>query len=236
MDKNAINKARSVYYGLFSAFFSFFEDDKKAQEIYNTLTLMSENSINEYEKDAIQTILAILDEKGLKEIKLESDDIFFNPYSEYIAVSASYYDEQRDDGKKRLEMIDYLLHSKFRKDTTVYKENEDHIGFMCLFMQKLIQEALGGDKVSEELSKKVFSKVINPFVDEFIASLYAHQQSYIYKEVAVMLQVFIEIERLLLEQSKPAKSVKPKMVVLEKKERKEPVDRGKRNLDELRSL
>lgn len=235
MDTVSINKARALYYGVFSTLFSFLNDEKKIEELQKNLELLKENALNEYAADAIENILVILEQKGKVALQQESDEIFFNPYSSFIAMSASYYDEQRDDGKMRMKMLEYVLHSKFRRDENNFKENEDHISFILEFIEKLLLESTKTEaKCSQELAKTVFKEVLNTFVDDFIASLYEHKSSYIYKEVAVVFQVFIELERTYLDVAKPKNEVHARTVELEKKVTKPLKQRIERNLDEIK--
>lgn len=235
MDTVSINKARALYYGLFSTFFSFLDDEKKIEELQKNLKLLKENALNEYAADAMENIFVILEQKGKDALKKESDEIFFNPYSAFIAMTASYYDEQRDDGKMRMKMLEYVLHSKFRRDENNFKENEDHISFILEFIEKLLlQSVQTQEKCSQELAKTVFKDVLNNFVDNFIASLYEHKSSYIYKEVAVVFQVFIELERAYLDVTKPKGEVHAQTVTFEKKVTKPLKKRIERNLDEIK--
>jgi len=233
MDKIAINKARSVYYGLFASLLTGFDRPYELETIMQTISLLLENPVDEHSHKALENMLMMLKDGGLEALKEESDKVFFNPYEGFIPVTASYYDEKRDDGKKRLEMVNYVLSSKFRRDTDTFKELEDHIGFILLFMQKLIEEEAKGDAKAHDLSNKVFTTILNGFVDDFIFNLHHHESSCFYEELAVVLQVFVELERLYLGVSKPAKDVQPNMVTFEKKVHKAFQPRGKRNLDEL---
>ncbi len=235
MDKTAINKARSVYYGLFASLLTGMERENQLEPIMQTIVLLLENPVDEYSHKALENMYMMLKDGGLEALKEENDKVFFNPYEGFIPVTASYYDEDRDDGKKRLEMVNYVLSSKFRRDTDKFKELEDHIGFILLFMQKLIDEEMQGDAVAQDLSHKVFTTVLNEFVDEFIVNLHHHVNSCFYEELAVVLQVFMDLERLYLGVSKPVKEARARIVIHQNKERKEITPRGKRNIDELTS-
>lgn len=233
MDKEAINKARAVYYGLFASLFIFFEKEEHFQELIKTVEVLKQNPLDEYTDVALTNMHIMLKDRGFEALKQENSDLFFNPYASFIPITASFYDEQRDDGKKRLEMVNYVLSSKFRRDTDRFKELEDHVGFILLFMQKLILDTLAGDKNSEALSKEVFEHILNGFIDEFINNVYAHNSSHFYKELAVVFQAFLEIERLFLGIAKPLHEEKRKIVALEKKQKKAPQKRVARNLDEI---
>jgi len=235
MDNVSINKARALYYGMFSVFFSFLEEDGKVKNLRENLELLKENAFSEYVGDAIENILLILKHDGDAALIKESNEIFFNPYSEFIAMTASYYDEQRDDGKMRMKMLEYVLHSKFRRDQDNFKENEDHISFILEFIQKLLLESVETkSKCSEELVKTIFKEVLNKFVDDFILSLYEHQNAYIFKEVAIIFQAFIELERTYLDIEKPNFQAHATSVKIEKKITKPFKKRPEKNFDEIK--
>jgi len=227
MDKVAINKARAVYYGLFASLLTGVNRPEELETIKQTMIVLLQNAIDEHSQKALENMVLMLNDGGIEALQEENDKVFFNLYEGSIPVTASYYDEDRDDGKKRLEMVNYVLSSNFRRDTDTFKELEDHVGFICLFMQKLI------DHDVQELSTTVFKNVLNGFVDEFIVNLHQHPNSCFYEELAVVLQVFMELERLYLVVNKPTTEKRTRIVMPHKKERKAIIPRGKRNIDEL---
>jgi TorA maturation chaperone TorD len=235
MDKVSMNRARALYYGVFSVFFSFLEKNGKIEVLRENLEILKANAFSEYVGDALENILLILEHDGDEALVKESNEIFFNPYSEFIAMTASYYDEQRDDGKMRMKMLEYVLHSKFRRDQDNFKENEDHISFILEFIQKLLLQSVETkSKCSEELAKTIFKEVLNKFVDDFILSLYEHQNSYIFKEVAIIFQAFIELERTYLGVEKPKLQAHASSVKIEKKVTKPFKKRPQKNFDEIK--
>ncbi|MDD3344012.1 MAG: molecular chaperone TorD family protein [Sulfurospirillaceae bacterium] len=233
MDNEAINRARAVHYGLFASLFIFFDDQSKFQELLKTVEVLKQNPLDSHTEAALSNMYTMLNEGGLEALKEENSILFFNPYASFIPITASFYDEQRDDGKKRLEMVNYVLSSKFRRDTDKFKELEDHVGFILLFMQKLIADAMQGDKASQDLSLEVFTHILNGFIDEFIENVYTHTNSQFYKEVAIVFQAFLEMERFFLGVAKPIKVEKRKIEALEKKQKKPLTQKAKRNLDEI---
>ena len=236
MNTVEINRVREVYYGLFSALFKFF-DEKEYENIEKTIDLISENSIDKDSGDALKNMQKFLKEGGYEALKDESDKIFYSPVTSFVPVTASYYSEQRDDGKKHLEMIDYVLKSKFRRDTKVCKEHEDHIEFMMLFMQKLIEEELNGDENSALIQRDVFTNVLNEIIDEFSFNIYKHESSVFYKELAIVLRIFTQIERYVFGVDKPKSKEIQEVEKLNLTKIKEPAkERVKRDMDEVNSF
>ena len=235
MNKEAINKARAVYYGLFASLLTFFDNPNDIKMIQKTIDVLAQNPLDEQSKLAFSNMQNMLIKEGYTFLKEESDTVFFSPYAAYIPVTASFYAENRDDGKMRLDMVKYVLSSNFRRDSEKFKELEDHIGFIVLFMQKLIEEELAGDEKSAQLSREVFINILNPFVDEFLLALHVHESSHFYQNFAVVMQSFIALERLFLVVQKPYKEDEtPRVFTNEiKKVRKPITPRPKKNMEEF---
>lgn len=205
MDTPAINKARIVYYGLFSSLFSFGLDEDKFSIIEKAVDILRQNPVDEQSSKALNNMQRRLKNGGYIALKNESDRIFYNPVTTCVPMTASFYIEQRDGGSKRIEMINYVQESKFRRNTSEYKEHEDHVEFILLFIQKLIHEELQGDLSSQLLSRKIFENVLNHMIDEFTDTLFNHKKSYFYKQVALAFRSFADFERLFFNINKPEK-------------------------------
>ena len=170
---------------------------------------------------------------GISHLQQEVNEVFFNPYTQFIPVTASYYLEDRDDGKKRLQMVEYLLSSKFRKDSENFHELEDHIGFIMLFMQKLLEANIEGDEKSSQISNDVFTNILNPFIDQFIFTLHEHPNSDFFKEIAILLRSFVAFERAFLNVAPTQEVVVDKDYTIRPKKRKPLTPRPKKNFEEM---
>lgn len=235
MNKEAIDKARVIYYGLFSTLFSFVNAQKDYESILKTVKVLNENPIDENSQIALTQMMEFLSKGGFEALKDENNIVFFSPSTAYIPVTASYYNEARDDGKKRLEMMNYVLKTSFRRDETKFSDAEDHISFVFGFIQKLIQENLAKEE-SNDMVLEVFENILNEMVDEFAQNLYNHENSEFYKNAAILLKVFIEVERSFLDVKNIASAQKVVEREPVKKAKKEFKPRAKRNLDEVTSL
>ncbi|MCJ8326315.1 MAG: molecular chaperone TorD family protein [Campylobacterales bacterium] len=237
MANNEINKARVVYYGLFASLFTFFENTNNYESIKNTLKVLGENPLDKHSKKALDNMNSFLEKKSSNDLKDEMNIIFYSLTSSYIPVSASYYDEARDDGKKKLEMLDFVLKSKFRRDENIYKESEDNIAFILSFMSKLINEELQEDKNSQEIAKDVFKDILNEVIDSFINRVYAHENAEFYKDLALVLKVFMEFERHFYSLKAPIKEDVQDIKRLSEKDQKKPAEkRVKKNFEEFASI
>jgi TorA maturation chaperone TorD len=198
MQNKEINKARAFYYGFFSQLFTFTYDKNRFADVKKSAELLYENPLEENSKESLLHFIQNFDTNLLKE---EFDNIFYDLSNDPIPTTASFYDEEIENGKMKIAMSDILFASKFRKDEN-YKDSIDDIGFIFPFMQYLILEKLKGDEKSEWLEDKTFD-ILNSFIDEFIENVYTHQASDLYKDIAVVLKAFIETERIFLEKQKP---------------------------------
>ncbi|AXH09377.1 hypothetical protein CP960_00665 [Malaciobacter halophilus] len=234
MKNEELNKARAVYYGLFCSLFSFVNEEEQYNSIVKTVDFLSQNPIDEYSKEAFFNMKKFFNTKGIEGLKEENNELFFSPSTTFIPVTASYYCEDRDDGEKRVQMTNLVLKSKFRKDSNSFKEAEDHICFILNFIQKLIEEDLSKDK--NELIYEVYIQVLNEIVDTFIENIYNHECSLFYKDVAVLLKVFIELERALLNITKTDLTKHREQQELFHQKKKGFTKRAKRNFDEVTSL
>ena len=209
MDKKAINQARAVYYGLFSSLFAFVLEEERFKGVKETVELLNKNPLDEHSQKALSNMLSIINTIGVKILESEYDAIFYDLSSDPVPTTASFYEEERDDGKKRAIMVNYVLQSNYRRDDKKFTDLEDDIGFIFSFMQKLIEDEANGDEKASFLEREIFRNVLNVFVDEFIENVYMHENSAFYQEVALLLKVFIEFERVYLGISKPKERVKP---------------------------
>ncbi|MDY0238440.1 MAG: molecular chaperone TorD family protein [Campylobacterales bacterium] len=229
-----ILQARSAYYGWLAALFGYVKDEKIVENISLSLDILATNPIEEKSAKSLENMQDFLKEKGFNALCEENNEVFYSIATTLIPVTASYYDEGRDDGKKRVEMADYFFKSTFRRDTSASNEPEDHVSLIFGLNSSLLRQAANGCKESEKLANEIFKEMINPFIDSFELALFTHESADFYKNVSVILNAFISFERFLLKVSKPeAKAVTKETIWQVAKDRKPFVERVKRNLDEI---
>lgn len=204
IDKNILNTSRALYYCLLSKFFIFQEDiEKRFYKTKEILAILIMNPLEENTKKSLENLLKIFNENKEALMIEEYDDIFFLPGSKTVKMTASYYHEGVELGKKRIEVKNFLAKTKIRRNEKTYKEPEDSLGFLLVFMNELIELIINGNSEYNNLQHCVFSEIINPFIDTFSKELFEHPKSNVYKDVAVILNAFIEFERLYFEVEKP---------------------------------
>ncbi len=239
MDRNSINKARMVYYRMFASLFAFKINGYHYENILNSIDLLKTNPVNKHTGRALELMKKELEGVGFEGLKDESDRVIFSPTTTYVPVTASYYAEERDDGRKRAEMMNLILQSKFRKNSEEYKENEDHIEFISLFMCELIRDELDGENRSGCLAKIIFANILNEMMEKMSERLFVHEHGKIYKQAGILLRSFADIERLFFNVSKPVLEAtenlaKPNIKL--RKEKKPQREMVKRNMDEFVSV
>jgi|LGOV01.1.fsa_nt_gb TorA maturation chaperone TorD len=214
MNKEAVNPARSLYYGFFSRMLVFSDSKDRFDGLKEALDVMISNPMDENSAEALKEIREFMELGGVEALVNEYDDIFHNPESQVVRNTASFYDEQVESGKKRLEVKNFLAKTKIRRDEKNFKESEDSVGFLVTFMHELAELIIKGEKSYETLQHCLFAEIINEFMDEYIEALYENKKSNAYKSLAVVLNAFIEFERLYFDVAKPA----PKEKIVKKEE------------------
>jgi len=214
MDKNqVITKARGLYYNLFANFFIVSSDTKNYVGIISLINMLKEKSLDESSQQALENLSKALDPTSNVELMQEFDELFYSPMSQNIRLTASFYDEGVESGRKRVEMLQFLGKTKIRRDEKEFYEYEDSIGFIFSFLAELCDLVANGEKEYENTIHCVFSEILNDFADDVAKVLYEHESSKIYKELMIVLHSFLEFERLYLNVTKP----KPREVKQEEK-------------------
>ena len=211
-DNQAINKARALYYNLFANFFVDTQKTENYFELIRLINILKENPLDPSSGEALVNISNTLDASSNVALLQEFDNIFHNPSTKKIRLTASYYDEGVESGKKRVEMIQFIAKTKLRRDEKNYFEYEDSVGFLFSFMAQLCESITNGEKEYENTVHCIFSEIINDFIDEFAKEVYEHESAEVFKELIIVLHSFVEFERLYLSVSKP----KPKVKVVKK--------------------
>jgi len=207
-DQN-INKARAVYYCLFSKFFVYSSDTQSYLSLINMVNVLIDSPLDNTSCEALKRIKAELDPMSNVKLMQEYDDLFHNPFSSTIRTTASFYDENVESGKKRVQMLDFLAKTRIRRDEKSYTDLEDSVAFILTLMAELLDLIALGESQYKTVAHCVFADVLNEFVDEFSRDVYEHENAKIFQDVIVVFQAFMSFERLYLEVSKPIMVKKP---------------------------
>lgn len=231
--KGEFAAGRGLYYSLFSHFFVFSQDADRFKGVNAMLGLASAHALNEESAAAIMRIQARFDEKNPQNLADEFDEIFHAPPSP-LRNSLSYYDEGYEVGHACAKVRKILARTDLRRDEAKFKENEDNVGFVFALMSEFIARE-SELELYGELEEQLFKEIINPNIDEFIEGLFNHESSEIYKDVAVLLQGFVEFERVVLSAPRPINQGENKKT-LDGVSRSEAIRRQKNRVRKLKAM
>lgn len=231
--KGEFAAGRGLYYSLFSRFFVFSQEADRFSGVNAMLGLASAHALNEESADAIMRIQAKFDEKNSQNLADEFDEIF-HALPSPLRNSLSYYDEGYEVGHACAKVRKILARTDIRRDEAKFKENEDNVGFVFALMSEFIARE-SELELYGELEEQLFKEIINPNIDEFINDLFNHESSEIYKDVAVLLQGFIEFERVVLSAPRPINQGKNKKT-LDGVSRSEAIRRQKNRVRKLKAM
>ncbi len=231
--KGEFAAGRGLYYSLFSRFFVFSQDADRFSGVNAMLGLASAYALNEESAAAIMRIQAKFDEKNSQNLADEFDEIF-HALPSPLRNSLSYYDEGYEVGHACAKVRKILARTDIRRDEAKFKENEDNVGFVFALMSEFIARE-SKQELYGELEEQLFKEIINPNIDEFIESLFNHESSEIYKDVAVLLQGFIEFERVVLSAPRPINHGENKKT-LDGVSRSEAIRRQKNRVRKLKAM
>ena len=231
--KGEFAAGRGLYYSLFSRFFVFSQGADRFSGVNAMLGLASAHALNEESAAAIMRIQAKFDEKNPQNLVDEFDEIF-HALPSPLRNSLSYYDEGYEVGHACAKVRKILARTDLRRDEAKFKENEDNVGFVFALMSEFIARE-SELELYGELEEQLFKEIINPNIDEFINDLFNHESSEVYKDVAVLLQGFIEFERVVLSAPRPINQGENKKT-LDGVSRSEAIRRQKNRVRKLKAM
>ena len=231
--KGEFAAGRGLYYSLFSRFFVFSQDADRFSGVNAMLGLASAHALNEESATAIMRIQVKFDEENSQNLADEFDEIF-HALPSPLRNSLSYYDEGYEVGHACAKVRKILARTDIRRDEAKFKENEDNVGFVFALMSEFIARE-SELELYGELEEQLFKEIINPNIDEFIENLFNHESSEIYKDVAVLLQGFIEFERVVLSAPRPINQGENKKT-LDGVSRSEAIRRQKNRVRKLKAM
>ena len=231
--KGEFAAGRGLYYSLFSRFFVFSQGADRFSGVNAMLGLASAHALNEESAAAIMRIQVKFDEKNSQNLADEFDEIF-HALPSPLRNSLSYYDEGYEVGHACAKVRKILARTDIRRDEAKFKENEDNVGFVFALMSEFIARE-SELELYGELEEQLFKEIINPNIDEFINDLFNHESSEIYKDVAVLLQGFIEFERVVLSAPRPINQGKNKKT-LDGVSRSEAIRRQKNRVRKIKAM
>ena len=235
MNKADIITARAYYYEFLAYVFFWSKDEEAFKKWQEQAKFLASEPLGQ-ECD----FLPIL-ESDFKSFCAEQNALLFDLSYANVPLSASFYDEGRDSGAKRIAVIEILKRSKYRPNNM--SENEDFIGFLFLLMMKFLQDQNEGDEGQKELAfecaRDIFCNILNAFVDELCELLNSHNDSKIFKALSGIISDFMGIEREVYGIKAPqrkTKSIAKEAMARKPHVSKMPTAKSKLNWDEFTAL
>ncbi|GMB96730.1 molecular chaperone TorD family protein [Helicobacter sp. NHP22-001] len=188
--------ARALYYRLWHYLVVFVHNEELFKELQNLVAHLKDYPFNTQTAQAWQEIESFLGQ-GLESFKAEQNSVLFAPGEQFVPLSASYYLEGQDNGKKRLEAIALLKKSELQIESHTLSAPiaEDDLAFLTLMMNAFLKEMLANPHFFA-LHATLFKDFFHLCGDAFINAISTHQRSVCYKNCAIILSAFIQHERL----------------------------------------
>ncbi|WP_104733500.1 molecular chaperone TorD family protein [Helicobacter felis] len=195
LDSNLIT-ARALYYRLWHYMVVFVQEESVFNELKTLVNHLKNYPFDLESGRAWQELDSFL-AQGLESFREEQNAVLFSPSYNFVPLSASYYLEGQDNGKKRLETIALLKQSGLRLEshTLPYPTAEDDLAFLTLMMNAFLQQLLT-DSAFFGLHEKLFKDFFHLFSDAFLEAISTHEKSVCYQNYAITLGAFIQHERL----------------------------------------
>lgn len=206
LDENSL-RARAYYYEFLAFLLFFCNDEVKFNKWQAQLNYLASSPITPDDEEDFKALSGA----SFEEFLAEQNDVLYDLSYANIPLTASFYEEGRDDGAARLRVIGLLKRAGYRRSFERCKDSEDFTGFILLFASQLLLDGLKDSK--DVYLQELFVSVINGYIDEFISLLKAHSKARLFRHYANILQSFIELERAILGVNAPPK--KERSVALE---------------------
>ena len=102
MNEEKMNRARALYYAMFSRCFVFTTDNKRYFELINFIDILKENPLDKGSAEAFENIKKVVKSDSNILFMKEFDAIFHSPETQTLRTTASYYDEDIESGKEKI--------------------------------------------------------------------------------------------------------------------------------------
>lgn len=187
-----INQARAIFYDFFAGL--LLSDLLKGREalILEQLERLGIAPLDEEAEKSFAILAFELNhEGGFQKIADEFDDLFCIPMSgDVVLPYVSHYKQGCFNGDILVDIRQTIKELPIRANSEIFKETEDHLGFLFLVMRYCIEE-----KNFRASEKEICKMYLLPYMNQFIEDICTNPKSNLYKEIAVILKSFMEFER-----------------------------------------
>lgn len=211
---NTLN-ARILYYDFFAGLFLYDLLINRENLLKDQINILRQYPLSDDNLESFDFLYVELCENGIKNFVFEHTYLFMLPFasktktsstsdkksrsnhsseinSKTIILYLSYYIDESIAGKGLTLAKQLVKQSKIRINDVNCKENEEHFGFLMLFMKHLLQNN------DIDLSMKVFKECIKPMQYKIITGLHSVGDDCLYYHVSKLLSEFMGVELGLL--------------------------------------
>lgn len=184
-----ITPSRILYFEFFSNIFLYELLLKNQDTLQNQLTLLSQEPLvdKEYYQKSLKEI-----EENFPKILQEYTLLFSTPFSrQKLSLYLSSFIENCISGESLVRVREKLKEKKLLLDREFCKENEDHLGVICLFMIHLLKE---GD-LNE--AKEISSSFFLPIAEGLMEQAKKMNEEKFYFNVIKILEGFVSVEKII---------------------------------------
>lgn len=184
-----ITPSRILYFEFFSNIFLYELLLKNQDTLQNQLTLLSQEPLvdKEYYQKSLKEI-----EENFPKILQEYTLLFSTPFSrQKLSLYLSSFIENCISGESLVRVREKLKERKLLLDREFCKENEDHLGVICLFMIHLLKE----EDLNE--AKEISSSFFLPIAEGLIEQAKKMNEEKFYFNVIKILEGFVSVEKII---------------------------------------
>lgn len=184
-----ITPSRILYFEFFSNIFLYELLLKNQDTLQNQLTLLSQEPLvdKEYYQKSLKEI-----EENFPKILQEYTLLFSTPFSrQKLSLYLSSFIENCISGESLVRVREKLKEKKLLLDREFCKENEDHLGVICLFMIHLLKER----DLNE--AKEISSSFFLPIAEGLIEQAKKMNEEKFYFNVIKILEGFVSVEKII---------------------------------------
>lgn len=188
---NQITKSRILYYDFFANLFLYELLEQKQEVLLKQVELLGQYPLDDSnigDFDCMKTML----ESDFEQVIAQYTKVFSLPFSldgkKSVSLYLSYHKEGCNGGESLVYVKQLLKENSFYLNKNFSKENEDHLGVLCLFMKQLLQN----NKIEE--ANKVYKDCIFAIKDSIIEDIKKFDNCKFYFSVASIFEVFCILE------------------------------------------
>lgn len=187
-EKENLTKARILYYDFFYGLLVFEMLDNGKETLLEQLKILSQAPLDDSLLDKIEHLSSEIKQNGTKSLIEEHSSMFALPFGgKQVGIHLSHYYESCVGGDSLLKIKALVKKSDVRVDNKIFKETEEHLGFICGFMSYLLKNN------ENELTQEVFTLSKEAFFG-MCRELQDRRDSNLYLDVALILESFLKFE------------------------------------------